>query len=194
MRKSLQKPFLLKKDVDGLHPFNIGRMSLGLPALIPPTPAGILEILRAYKIPLQGKHCVVIGRSNLVGRPTSILLSRKLEAANGTVSLCHSQTPPALLKQLCLQADILVVAAGVPGLLKADMLKEGVAMIDVGSTWIPASDTKSGYRVKGDVALEGIEEKANYLTPVPGGVGPMTICMLLKNLLQAFYGNKNNEV
>lgn len=178
-----------QKDVDGLHPMNIGLMSLGLPALIPPTPAGIIEILRAYDIPIQGKHCVVIGRSNLVGRPTSILLSRKLEAANGTVTLCHSQTPSPLLRELCLQADILVVAAGVPELVKADMVKKDVVIIDVGSTWVPSKETKSGYRVKGDIDWEGIEEKSRFITPVPGGVGPMTICMLLKNLFQAYQNN-----
>ena len=174
------------KDVDGFHPVNVGLMTLNFPCLMPATPSGILELLRRYNIPTKGKHCVVVGRSRIVGRPTSIMMSRGGNPGEATVSLCHKYTPPEDLKRICPQGDIVIVAVGKPGLITADMIKEGAVVIDVGINRVPASDTKSGYRLKGDVDFEEVAKKASYITPVPGGVGPMTIAMLLRNTLDAF--------
>lgn len=171
------------KDVDGFHPTNFGKMALDMPAFIPATPFGIMELLRRYKIETEGKHCVVIGRSHIVGRPISILMSQKGEAANATVTLTHSRTND--LRALTLQADIIVSALGIPGFLKADMVKEGAVIIDVGITRVPDSGRERGYYLSGDVDFEPVSRKASYITPVPGGVGPMTIAMLLKNTLLA---------
>ncbi len=174
------------KDVDGFHPVNVGRMSIGLPSFVSATPAGILQLLKRYNIDISGKHCVVLGRSNIVGRPVSILLSQKAEVGNATVTVCHSRT--ANLKELCLQADIIVAALGVPDFLKGDMVKEGAVVIDVGTTRVKSDKTKSGWKLKGDVKFDEVAEKCSYITPVPGGVGPMTIVSLLKNTLLAAKG------
>lgn len=174
-----------QKDVDGFHPENVGRMSLGMPAYIPATPAGIVELLKRYQVPTCSKHCVIVGRSNIVGRPLSILLSQKM--FNCTVTLCHSQTPD--IKAVCRQADILIAALGKPEFVTADMVKDGATVIDVGITRIPATDTASGFRLKGDVKFDEVAPKCSYITPVPGGVGPMTIVSLLRNTLTA-YRNK----
>lgn len=171
------------KDVDGFHPVNVGRMILGLPAYISATPFGIMELLRRYHIDIDGKHCVVLGRSNIVGRPLSILMSQKGKPGNGTVTLCHSRTKN--LKEMARSADILVAAMGIPGFVTGDMVKEGAVVIDVGTTRVPATDTKSGWRLKGDVNFEEVAPKCSYITPVPGGVGPMTIVSLLRNTLLA---------
>ena len=171
------------KDVDGFHPINIGKMSLGLPAYLPATPSGILQLISHYGIETSGRHCVVIGRSNIVGTPLSILLSRKGTPGNCTVTLCHSATRG--LKELCLQADIIVAALGRPGFLTGDMVKEGVTVIDVGTTRVPSATTKSGFRLCGDVDFESVAPKSSYITPVPGGVGPMTRIVLLQNTLKA---------
>ncbi len=171
------------KDVDGFHPENIGRMSLGLPAFLPATPNGIMELLKRYQIDPEGKHCVIIGRSSIVGTPMSLLLSRNKKGANATVSLCHSRTKN--LKEMCLQADILIAAIGKPYFLKADMVKEGAVVIDVGTSRLPDSSKKSGYKLAGDVAFDEVSEKCSFITPVPGGVGPMTIASLLQNTLLA---------
>ncbi|MFH2095749.1 MAG: tetrahydrofolate dehydrogenase/cyclohydrolase catalytic domain-containing protein [Bacteroidota bacterium] len=171
------------KDVDGFHPVNVGRMILGLPAYISATPFGIMELLRRYDIDIDGKHCVVLGRSNIVGRPLSILMSQKGKPGNGTVTLCHSRTKN--LKEMARSADILVAAMGIPGFVTGDMVKEGAVVIDVGTTRVPATDTKSGWRLKGDVNFEEVAPKCSYITPVPGGVGPMTIVSLLRNTLLA---------
>ncbi|HSH66599.1 MAG TPA: bifunctional 5,10-methylene-tetrahydrofolate dehydrogenase/5,10-methylene-tetrahydrofolate cyclohydrolase, partial [Bacteroidia bacterium] len=172
-----------KKDVDGFHPKNVGRMVLNLPTYLPATPFGIIQLLDRYKIPTAGKHCVVIGRSNIVGSPVSILLARNSNPGNCTVTLTHSQT--ANLKEITLQADILIVALGKPQFLKANMVKEGVVIIDVGINRVPSDQTKSGYRLVGDVDFNEVSNKASFITPVPGGVGPMTIASLLMNTLQA---------
>ena len=172
-----------EKDVDGFHPLNFGRMALELEAFIPATPFGIIELLKRYQIPTSGKHCVVIGRSHIVGRPISILMSQKGPAGNATVTLAHSRTEN--LKALTLQADIIVSALGIPEFLKADMVKEGVIVIDVGITRVPDAAATKGYVIKGDVAYEEVAAKAQAITPVPGGVGPMTIAMLLENTLLA---------
>ena len=169
------------KDVDGFHPINIGRMAKNLPAPLPATPAGIMELIRRYKIPTRGKHCVVVGRSNIVGSPISILMSRP---GDSTVTLTHRHTPN--LGEMTRQADILVVAVGKPGLITADMVKDGVAIIDVGINAIDDSSRKRGYRLVGDIDFETVSPKCSYLTPVPGGVGPMTIAMLLKNTLWVY--------
>lgn len=176
-----------EKDVDGFHPFNVGMLTQNyFPTMIPATPSGILEMLKRYKIPTKGKHCVVVGRSRIVGRPSSILLSRGGYPGEATVTLCHKHTPPEDLKRFCLQGDIIIVATGIPGLIQADMVKEGAVVIDVGITRVPATDTKSGYRLKGDVDFANVAPKTSFITPVPGGVGPMTVAMLLKNTLDAF--------
>ncbi len=172
-----------EKDVDGFHPVNFGRMALDLEAFIPATPFGIIELLKRYKITTSGKHCVVIGRSHIVGRPISILMSQKGAAGNATVTLAHSRTEN--LKALTLQADIIVSALGVPEFLKADMVKEGVVVIDVGITRVADDHAPRGYVIKGDVAFQEVVKKAHAITPVPGGVGPMTIAMLLQNTLLA---------
>lgn len=171
------------KDVDGFHPVNFGKMALDMESFISATPSGIMELLRRYKVDTEGKHAVVIGRSHIVGRPMSILMSQKGEAANCTVTLTHSRTKN--MKELTPQADIIVSALGVPHFLKADMVKEGAVIIDVGITRMPDDTQKRGYYLTGDVDFENVSKKASFITPVPGGVGPMTIAMLLKNTLLA---------
>lgn len=171
------------KDVDGFHPENFGKMALDMQAFIPATPFGILELLDRYDIETDGKHVVIIGRSHIVGRPMSILMSRRARPGNSTVTLTHSGTKN--IGQLTRQADIIITALGVPGFLKADMVKEGVVVIDVGITRVKDSKSPKGYVLAGDVDFENVSEKASYITPVPGGVGPMTIAMLLKNTLLA---------
>jgi methylenetetrahydrofolate dehydrogenase (NADP+)/methenyltetrahydrofolate cyclohydrolase len=170
------------KDVDGFHPVNVGKMVLGLPSYISATPDGIMELLERYKIETSGKHCVIIGRSNIVGRPLANLLSHKSIPGDCTVTICHSHTKN--IREFTLQADIIVAALGRPGFLKGDMVKEGVVVIDVGITRVPA-DNKSGFRLAGDVQFDEVAPKASYITPVPGGVGLMTITSLLKNTLKA---------
>jgi len=172
------------KDVDGFHPANFGRMALDMEAFIPATPFGIIELLKRYEVSTKGKHVVVVGRSHIVGRPISILLSQKGAQGNATVTLTHSHTPN--LAELTRQADIVVMALGIPEFLKGDMVKEGVTVIDVGITRLKDDSTHKGYRIVGDVAFDEVKEKASYITPVPGGVGPMTIAMLLKNTLLAY--------
>jgi methylenetetrahydrofolate dehydrogenase (NADP+)/methenyltetrahydrofolate cyclohydrolase len=172
-----------KKDVDGLHPVNVGRMVLGLPAFVSATPAGILELMRRYNIDPSGKNCVIIGRSNIVGRPMSILLSQKRDMGNATVTVCHTRTQN--LKEICLKADIIIVALGSREFLKGDMVKEGAVVIDVGTTRIKSDKTKSGWKLIGDVKFDEVAPKCSYITPVPGGVGPMTIVSLLRNTLLA---------
>ena len=172
-----------KKDVDGFHPANFGRMALELDAFIPATPFGIMQLLERYKVPTSGKHCVVVGRSHIVGRPISILMSQKGPAGNATVTVAHSRTEN--LAELTRQADIIVVALGIPEYLTADMVKDGAAIIDVGITRVPDESHPKGYVIKGDVAFDEVAKKSSFITPVPGGVGPMTIAMLLKNTLLA---------
>lgn len=172
-----------RKDVDGFHPINVGRMSIGLPCFVSATPSGILELLKRYNIPTKGKHCVVLGRSNIVGRPVANLMMQKGYPGDATVTICHSRTPN--IKDVCLSADIIIAALGVPEFLKGDMVKEGVVVIDVGTTRVPSTETKSGFKLKGDVDFEEVAKKASYITPVPGGVGPMTIISLMKNTLLA---------
>ena len=172
-----------KKDVDGFHPTNFGRMALELESFIPATPFGIMQLLERYKVDTSGKHAVVIGRSHIVGRPISILLSQKGDFANATVTVAHSRTKD--LKALLNQADIIISALGVPNFVKADMVKPGAVVIDVGITRVEDASRPKGYRIVGDVDFEQVAEKASYITPVPGGVGPMTIAMLLKNTLLA---------
>ena len=172
-----------KKDVDGFHPTNFGRMALELESFIPATPFGIMQLLERYKVDTLGKHAVVIGRSHIVGRPISILLSQKGDFANATVTVAHSRTKD--LKTLLNQADIIVSALGVPNFVQADMVKPGAVVIDVGITRVEDASRPKGYRIVGDVDFEQVAEKASYITPVPGGVGPMTIAMLLKNTLLA---------
>lgn len=172
-----------KKDVDGFHPANFGRMALELEAFIPATPFGIMQLLERYAVPTSGKHCVVVGRSHIVGRPISILMSQKGPAGNATVTVAHSRTEN--LAELTRQADIVVMALGIPEYLTADMVKEGAAIIDVGITRVADSNHPKGYVIRGDVAFDEVAKKASYITPVPGGVGPMTIAMLLQNTLLA---------
>jgi methylenetetrahydrofolate dehydrogenase (NADP+) / methenyltetrahydrofolate cyclohydrolase len=174
------------KDVDGFHPMNVGLMTLNFPCLMPATPSGILEMLGRYHIETRGKHCVVVGRSRIVGRPTSIMMSRGGKPGEATVSLCHKYTPPETLKALVLQGDIVIVAVGKPDLITADMIKPGAVVIDVGMNRVEDPSKKSGYRLKGDVDFDPVAEKASFITPVPGGVGPMTRVMLLRNTLDAF--------
>ncbi|MDA0326308.1 MAG: bifunctional methylenetetrahydrofolate dehydrogenase/methenyltetrahydrofolate cyclohydrolase FolD [Bacteroidetes bacterium] len=171
------------KDVDGFHPMNVGRLTLDLPTFISATPYGIMELLERYEIPTSGKHVVVIGRSHIVGRPMSILMSQKRAAGNATVTIAHSRTTN--LAALTKEADIIVAALGIPEFLKADMVKKGAVVIDVGITRVPDASKKRGYRIAGDVDFKNVAEKASHITPVPGGVGPMTIAMLLKNTLLA---------
>lgn len=171
------------KDVDGFHPNNIGRMILGHPTFIPATPFGIMLLLEHYKIETKGKHAVVIGRSNIVGRPMSILLSENREQGNCTVTICHSHTKN--IKELCHTADIIVAALGRPHFVTADMVKEGAVIIDVGITRVPDASKKSGYRIAGDVDFENVAPKCSFITPVPGGVGPMTIAALMRNTFKA---------
>ena len=172
-----------RKDVDGFHPSNFGRMALEMDSFIPATPYGIMELLKRYKIETSGKHCVVIGRSHIVGRPISILMSQKGPYGNATVTVAHSRTEN--IKVLTRSADIIVSALGIPEFLKADMVKQDVVIIDVGITRVPDASQSKGYMIKGDVAYEEVARKAYAITPVPGGVGPMTIAMLLKNTLLA---------
>lgn len=172
-----------KKDVDGFHAVNIGRMVLNLPCYLPATPHGIIELLDRYQIDTVGKHCVVLGRSHIVGSPVSILLARPTRPGNCTVTLCHSRTKD--LTAHLLQADIIIAALGKPGFVTAEMVKEGAVVIDVGTTRVADASRKSGYRLSGDVDFDGVAPKCSYITPVPGGVGPMTIAMLLKNTLHA---------
>lgn len=172
-----------RKDVDGFHPQNVGRMSIGSPAFVSATPQGIMELIKRYKIETSGKHVVIIGRSNIVGRPMSILLSHKGYPGDATVTVCHSRT--ANLKEVCLQADIIIAAIGSPEFVKADMVKQGAVVIDVGTTRIKSDATKSGWKLKGDVAYDEVAPKCSWITPVPGGVGPMTIASLLQNTLKA---------
>tara|TARA_B100001113_G_scaffold277756_1_gene232410 strand:- start:225 stop:1100 length:876 start_codon:yes stop_codon:yes gene_type:complete len=171
------------KDVDGFHPTNFGRMSLEMESFIPATPYGIIELLDRYEIETSGKDCVVIGRSNIVGRPISILLSQKSKKGNATVTLAHSKTKN--LKSITKNADIIISALGIPGFLKSDMVKKGVVIIDVGITRVPTQSSPKGYIIKGDVDYQNVLEKSSAITPVPGGVGPMTISMLLKNTFLA---------
>lgn len=172
-----------RKDVDGFHPINVGRMSIGLPCFVSATPAGILELLKYYHIETEGKHCVVLGRSNIVGKPIATLMMQKAYPGNCTVTVCHSRSKN--LKEMCQQADIIIVALGVPEFLKADMVKEGAVVIDVGTTRVPSNLTKSGFKLKGDVLFSEVAPKCSYITPVPGGVGPMTIISLMRNTLLA---------
>ncbi|GHV47170.1 bifunctional protein FolD [Bacteroidia bacterium] len=172
-----------RKDVDGFHPINVGRMSIGLPCFLPATPAGVLELLKRYGIETKGKHCVVLGRSNIVGKPMAMLMMQKAYPGDCTVTVCHSRSEN--LKEMCFHADIIVVALGVPEFLKADMVKEGAVIIDVGMTRMPSSMTKSGYKLVGDVRFDEVAPKCSYITPVPGGVGLMTIVSLMKNTLLA---------
>ena len=172
-----------RKDVDGFHPINVGRAFIGLPAFLSATPAGILELIKRYEIPTAGKHVVVIGRSNIVGKPLAALLMRKDYPGNATVTVVHSYSTD--IKEQCLKADIIICALGRPGFLKADMVKEGAVVIDVGTTRLPSDKTKSGFKLFGDVDFEEVAPKCSYITPVPGGVGPMTIVSLMKNTLLA---------
>ncbi len=172
------------KDVDGFHPANVGKMVMGLPCLLPATPFGVMELLKRYKVETKGKNCVVIGRSLIVGTPMSILMSRR--AVDGTAILCHRHTPEAERKLLTRNADIIIVAVGIPGFIKAEDVKEGAVVIDVGTTRVEDDTTLSGFRLKGDVDFEEVAPKCSMITPVPGGVGPMTVTMLLVNTLNAY--------
>lgn len=172
-----------KKDVDGFHPINVGRQSIGLPCFHSATPAGILELLKRYNIETSGKHCVVLGRSNIVGKPIATLMMQKAYPGNATVTVCHSATPD--IKEICRQADIIIAALGVPGFVTADMVKPGAVIIDVGTTRVPDASKKSGFRLSGDVDFENVAPLCSFITPVPGGVGPMTIASLMQNTLLA---------
>lgn len=172
-----------RKDVDGFHPVNMGRMAIGLPCFVSATPAGIVELLKRYGIETSGKHCVVLGRSNIVGKPVASLLMQKSVPGNCTVTVCHSHTKD--IRKYCLNADIIIAALGAPGFLKAEMVKDGAVVIDVGTTRIPSTETKSGFKLKGDVEFDTVAPKCSFITPVPGGVGPMTIISLMRNTLLA---------
>lgn len=175
-----------RKDVDGFHPANVGRLSIGLPGFVSATPAGIIELLRRYQIPTSGKHCVILGRSNIVGKPLSMLMMQKSYPGDATVTVCHSRTTD--IASITRTADILVAAMGVPAYVTADMVKEGATVIDVGTTRV-ADDTRArGWRLCGDVDFAAVAPKCSYITPVPGGVGPMTIAMLMRNTLLAATG------
>ena len=176
------------KDVDGFHPTNFGKMALGIETFIPATPFGIMELLKRYKLDISGKHAVVIGRSHIVGRPMSILLSEKGNPGNATVTLTHSRTQN--LAEITKQADIVVSALGIPNFLKADMVKDGAIIIDVGITRVSDANHPKGYLIVGDVHYDEVKEKASYITPVPGGVGPMTIAMLLQNTMLSYQRNQ----
>ena len=171
------------KDVDGFHPENVGRMMIGLPCFVSATPAGIMELLSRCGIDSRGKHCVVVGRSNIVGKPVSILMAQKTTPGDATVTICHSRTRN--IPEITRQADILIAALGQPEFVTADMVKEGAVVFDVGTTRVPSAETKSGWKLKGDVKFDEVAPKCSYITPVPGGVGPMTIVSLLRNTLQA---------
>lgn len=172
-----------RKDVDGFHPVNVGRMALGLPCFLSATPSGIMELFKRYNIETSGKHCVILGRSNIVGKPAAMLMMQKAFPGDATVTVCHSRTPN--IKEITLQADIIIAALGVPEFLTGDMVKEGAVVIDVGTTRVPSDKTRSGYKLTGDVNFQEVAPKCSYITPVPGGVGPMTIVSLLKNTLLA---------
>jgi methylenetetrahydrofolate dehydrogenase (NADP+)/methenyltetrahydrofolate cyclohydrolase len=172
-----------RKDVDGFHPVNVGRTVIGLPSFASATPAGIMELMRRYHIETSGKHCVVLGRSNIVGRPVSILMSQKSIPGDATVTVCHSRSKN--LKEICASADIIISALGSPEFVKADMVKEGAVIIDVGTTRVVSDKTNSGFILKGDVKFDEVAPKCSYITPVPGGVGPMTRVSLLLNTLKA---------
>lgn len=172
-----------RKDVDGFHPINVGRLSLGLPCFKSATPAGITELLKHYEIETKGKHCVILGRSNIVGKPVAMLMMQKSYPGDCTVTVCHSRSEN--LKEMCSKADIIIAALGAPEFVKADMVKNGAVVIDVGTTRLPNSTTKSGYKLTGDVAFNEVASKCRYITPVPGGVGPMTIVSLMRNTLLA---------
>lgn len=176
-----------KKDVDGFHPFNFGKMAQNMDSFIPATPQGIIELIDRYDIDTEGKNTVVIGRSNIVGRPISILMSKKSKPGNSTVTLVHSRTPD--IQSFTKKADIIIVALGIPNFLKSDMIKQGSVVIDVGITRVEDKTKKKGYSIVGDVDFESVKTKVSYITPVPGGVGPMTIAMLLKNTLKARINN-----
>jgi methylenetetrahydrofolate dehydrogenase (NADP+)/methenyltetrahydrofolate cyclohydrolase len=175
-----------EKDADGFHPVNLGKMMIGLPCYLPATPYGIVELIKRYKIETKGKLCVVIGRSNIVGRPVSILMSQK--GIDATVCVVHSRTND--IQKIILQADIIIAAIGIPSFVKADMVKDGAVIIDVGTTRVPSTQTKSGWKLAGDVDFENVAPKCSFITPVPGGVGPMTRVSLLRNTLMAVKGNK----
>lgn len=175
------------KDVDGFHPMNVGRVAVGLPGFLPATPAGIMELLKHYNVETRGKHAVVLGRSNIVGRPMATMLMQKSNPGNCTVTVCHSATPN--IKEICREADIIVAALGQPGFVTADMVKPGAVIIDVGTTRVPDASRARGWRLRGDVDFENVADKCSFITPVPGGVGPMTICSLMINTLQARANN-----
>lgn len=172
-----------RKDVDGFHPINVGRMSIGLPCFLSATPAGIIELLRRYNVPTKGANCVVLGRSNIVGKPVASLMMQKANPGDATVTVCHSHTNN--IKEICRNADIIIAALGSPGFVTEDMVKEGAVIIDVGTTRVPSTLTKSGWKLKGDVDFENVAPKCSFITPVPGGVGPMTIVSLMRNTLLA---------
>ena len=175
-----------RKDVDGFHPINVGRMSIGLPCYLSATPAGIMELIARYDIPTKGKRCVVLSRSNIVGKPVATLMMQKHVPGDATVTVCHSATEN--IKEICREADIIIAALGKPGFVTADMVKPGAAIIDVGTTRVPDASRKSGFRLRGDVDFDNVAPLCSYITPVPGGVGPMTICSLMKNTLLAGQG------
>lgn len=175
------------KDVDGFHPVNVGRMAIGLPCFLPATPSGIMELLRRYNVPTDGKKCVVLGRSNIVGKPMAMLMLQKGNPGNSTVTVCHSRTQG--IKEICREADIIIAALGAPGFVTADMVKEGATVIDVGTTRVPDASRKSGFRLSGDVDYANVAPKCAFISPVPGGVGPMTIVSLMRNTLQAYRSN-----
>lgn len=175
-----------RKDVDGFHPANVGRLSIGLPGFVSATPAGIIELLQRYRIPTSGKHCVILGRSNIVGKPLAMLMMQKSYPGDATVTVCHSRT--ADIASITRTADILVAAMGVPASVTADMVKEGATVIDVGTTRVPDATRARGWKLCGDVDFAAVAPKCSYITPVPGGVGPMTIAMLMRNTLLAATG------
>lgn len=172
-----------RKDVDGFHPINVGRMSIGLPCYVSATPAGIMELLARYNVATKGARCVVLGRSNIVGKPVATLMMQKAEPGDATVTVCHSATRD--IKDICREADIIIAALGRPGFVTEDMVKPGAVIIDVGTTRVPDPTRKSGFRLRGDVDFDNVAPKCSLITPVPGGVGPMTICSLMKNTLLA---------
>ncbi len=169
------------KDVDGFHPVNVGKMSIGLPGFVSATPSGIMELLKRYDIDTDGKHCVVLGRSNIVGKPVAMLMMHKGNPGNATVTVCHSRTKN--ISEICRSADIIIAALGAPHFVKEDMVKDGAVVVDVGTTRVPDSSRKSGFRLTGDVDFDNVAPHCSYITPVPGGVGPMTIISLMKNTL-----------
>ena len=172
-----------RKDVDGFHPVNVGRMNIGLPCYLSATPAGIMELLSRYNVPTRGARCVVLGRSNIVGKPVASLMMQKSQPGDATVTVCHSATVG--LKEICREADIIIAALGQPGFVTEDMVKDGAAIIDVGTTRVPDASRKSGFRLRGDVDFDNVAQKCSFITPVPGAVGPMTIVSLMKNTLLA---------